>query len=137
MLEPLGATVMRAGGGAVACSERLGRLRHTGTELLELNRESVSCDLWDLEAAAAAGPAGETKKVVRTREGGLTDPAAEALEQRDLATALGSDQRMPIAAPGLMLPRCGHAGSMRYGLTIALIVAVGIGAGRLVWPPAA
>jgi hypothetical protein len=28
----------------------------------------------------AAAPEGDAKKVVRTREGGLTDPAAEALE---------------------------------------------------------
>ncbi len=37
--------------------------------------------------------------VVRTREGGLTNPAAEALERRDLATALKSPQRVRIAGP--------------------------------------
>jgi YidC/Oxa1 family membrane protein insertase len=51
------------------------------------------------QRAPAAAPAGEPAKVVRTREGGLTDPAAEALEQRDLATALTSGQRTAIKAP--------------------------------------
>lgn len=37
----------------------------------------------------------------RTREGGLTDPAAQANERRDLATALRSPQRVAIAAPEL------------------------------------
>jgi YidC/Oxa1 family membrane protein insertase len=50
-------------------------------------------------AIAAAAPAGEPAKVKRTREGGLTDPAAEALERRDLATVLKSPQRVRIAAP--------------------------------------
>jgi YidC/Oxa1 family membrane protein insertase len=48
---------------------------------------------------AAAKPAADGKKVVRTREGGLTDPAAEALEARDLKTALASPQRVRIDAP--------------------------------------
>ena len=48
-------------------------------------------------AAAAQDPDGA--KVVRTREGGLTDPAAEALEKRDLATVLKSPQRVRIDAP--------------------------------------
>ena len=50
-------------------------------------------------AATADAPAEEPAKVKRTREGGLTDPAAAALEKRDLATALTSGQRVPIAAP--------------------------------------
>ena len=54
-----------------------------------------------VEGTTAAAPAGDTKKVVRSREGGLTDPAAEALEKRDLATVLKSPQRVAIAAPEL------------------------------------
>ena len=50
-------------------------------------------------ATTAAAPGDEPAKVKRTREGGLTDPAAAALEKRDLATALTSGQRVPIAAP--------------------------------------
>jgi YidC/Oxa1 family membrane protein insertase len=50
---------------------------------------------------AAAAPAGDTKKVTRTREGGLTDAAAVALEKRDLATTLASPQRVRIDAPEL------------------------------------
>jgi len=42
-----------------------------------------------------------TAKTKPTREGGLTDPAAIALEKRDLATALRSPQRVRIAAPEL------------------------------------
>ncbi len=53
------------------------------------------------EVAAAAKPAESGKKVVRTREGGLTDPAAEALEARDLKTALASPQRVRIDAPAI------------------------------------
>jgi YidC/Oxa1 family membrane protein insertase len=52
-----------------------------------------------VEATTAAADDGDAKKVVRTREGGLTDPAAEALEKRDLATVLKSPQRVAIAAP--------------------------------------
>ncbi len=47
----------------------------------------------------AVAASSDTKKVRRTREGGLTDPASEALEQRDLVTALASPQRVRIAAP--------------------------------------
>ena len=54
-----------------------------------------------VEATTAATAEGDTKKVVRTREGGLTDPAAEELEKRDLATVLKSPQRVAIAAPEL------------------------------------
>ncbi|WP_126177045.1 membrane protein insertase YidC [Tsuneonella rigui] len=54
-----------------------------------------------VEATTAAAADGDAKKVVRTREGGLTDPAAEALEKRDLATVLKSPQRVAIAAPEL------------------------------------
>ena len=36
-----------------------------------------------------------------TREGGLTDAADQALEAKDLATALNPATRVPIAAPGL------------------------------------
>ncbi len=36
-----------------------------------------------------------------TREGGLTSPADQALEARDVATALNSGGRVPVAAPGL------------------------------------
>ena len=49
--------------------------------------------------AEPGAPAADTAKVRHTREGGLTDPAAEALEQRDLATVLKSPQRVAIAAP--------------------------------------
>ena len=51
------------------------------------------------EAAAAAGADSAAPKP--TREGGLTDPAAIALERRDLASALNSPQRVAIAAPKL------------------------------------
>ena len=54
-----------------------------------------------VEATTTAAADGDAKKVVRTREGGLTDPAAEALEKRDLATVLKSPQRVAIAAPEL------------------------------------
>ncbi|MBD3728780.1 MAG: membrane protein insertase YidC [Sphingomonadales bacterium] len=46
----------------------------------------------------AASPADE-KQVKRTREGGLTDPDAVALEQADLKTDLASTDRVKIAAP--------------------------------------
>ncbi|GGD87250.1 membrane protein insertase YidC [Tsuneonella deserti] len=52
-----------------------------------------------VETSAAPAPGDEPAKIKRTREGGLTDPAAEALEQRDLATVLKSPQRVRIAAP--------------------------------------
>ena len=48
--------------------------------------------------AAAPDPAASGKP---TREGGLTSPADQALEARDLATALNPAGRVPIAAPGL------------------------------------
>ena len=48
------------------------------------------------ERASAAANSGQP---VRTREGGLTDPGAAATERRDLATALASGRRVPIAAP--------------------------------------
>ena len=47
-------------------------------------------------AANAGDPAAPPKA---TREGGLTDPAAIALERRDLDTALASPQRVRIDAP--------------------------------------
>jgi YidC/Oxa1 family membrane protein insertase len=49
-------------------------------------------------AAPAASSSGSAK---RTREGGLTDPADVALEQKDLASELRAPTRVPIAAPGL------------------------------------
>ncbi len=51
-------------------------------------------------AAPGAGPqASATGKP--TREGGLTDAADQALEAKDLTTALNPATRVPIAAPGL------------------------------------
>ncbi|WP_057884307.1 membrane protein insertase YidC [Tsuneonella troitsensis] len=49
------------------------------------------------EAATTAATPGAAAPA--TREGGLTDPAAVALEKRDLATALRSPQRVRIDAP--------------------------------------
>ncbi|MFN6934583.1 MAG: membrane protein insertase YidC [Tsuneonella sp.] len=49
-------------------------------------------------ATADASTAG-TATSPATREGGLSDPAAVALEKRDLATALKSPQRVRISAP--------------------------------------
>ena len=52
-----------------------------------------------VEASQASGtPAGQAK---HTREGGLTDAADIAEEERDLATALKSPARVRITAPGL------------------------------------
>ncbi|MGX7953363.1 membrane protein insertase YidC [Tsuneonella sp. HG249] len=51
------------------------------------------------QATASAAAPGETAAATPTREGGLTDPAAIALERRDLASALQSPQRVRIAAP--------------------------------------
>ena len=51
--------------------------------------------------AAAAAPASDADAPARTREGGLADPAAQALEKRDLATALKSPQRVRIDAPAI------------------------------------
>ncbi|ANY18552.1 Membrane protein insertase YidC [Tsuneonella dongtanensis] len=48
--------------------------------------------------AAAPAPSASSAP---TREGGLTDPAAVALEKRDLATALKSPQRVRIDAPAV------------------------------------
>lgn len=47
---------------------------------------------------ASGSSAGQVK---RTREGGLTDAADIAEEERDLATELKAPARVPIAAPGL------------------------------------
>jgi len=49
-------------------------------------------------AQTTTAPAAKTKP---TREGGLTDPADQALEIKDLKTALSAPGRVPIAAPGL------------------------------------
>ena len=48
--------------------------------------------------ATSGSTAGATKP---TREGGLRDAAEVALEAKDLKTALGHGDRVPIAAPGL------------------------------------
>ena len=53
---------------------------------------------------AAGAPAAAPQAAVSgkpTREGGLTTPAEQALEQKDLASALNPATRVPIAAPGL------------------------------------
>ncbi|WP_120717296.1 membrane protein insertase YidC [Tsuneonella amylolytica] len=52
-------------------------------------------------ATAPVATTADGKKVVRTREGGLTDPAMVALEKRDLATVLKSPERVRIDAPEL------------------------------------
>ena len=54
-------------------------------------------------AAAANGiPAPQASATGKpTREGGLTNPADQALEAKDLVTALNPATRVPIAAPGL------------------------------------
>ena len=49
-------------------------------------------------AAPGADPAQAAKP---TREGGLMNPADQALEARDLASALNPAGRVPVAAPGL------------------------------------
>lgn len=51
--------------------------------------------------ATSTTAAGSPTAAPRTREGGLSDPAAAALERRDLATALTSPQRVRIDAPEL------------------------------------
>ncbi len=51
-------------------------------------------------AAASASPAPEAS-AKPTREGGLTSAADQALEARDLQTALNPATRVPIQAPGL------------------------------------
>ncbi len=57
------------------------------------------------EAVRAEGPAdaatADAGKVAPTREGGLSDPTAIALEKRDLETALKSSERVRIDAPEL------------------------------------
>ncbi|MDE2412233.1 MAG: membrane protein insertase YidC, partial [Sphingomonadales bacterium] len=53
-------------------------------------------------AAASNAPAPEaTASAKPTREGGLTNAADQALEAKDLQTALNPAGRIPIAAPGL------------------------------------
>ena len=59
----------------------------------EANKPKVSAT-----QAAAPDPAASGKP---TREGGLSNPADQALEARDLATALNPASRVAIAAPGL------------------------------------
>ncbi len=52
--------------------------------------------------AAASAPAPQASASAKpTREGGLTDAADQALEAKDLTTALNPATRVPIAAPGL------------------------------------
>lgn len=52
--------------------------------------------------AAASAPAPQASSSAKpTREGGLTDAADQALEAKDLTTALNPATRVPIAAPGL------------------------------------
>ena len=52
--------------------------------------------------AAGAAPAPQASASGKpTREGGLTDAADQALEAKDLTTALNPATRVPIAAPGL------------------------------------
>ncbi|MGI9376765.1 membrane protein insertase YidC [Altererythrobacter sp. FM1] len=52
----------------------------------------------DGKAASSATPA-DDKSIKHTREGGLTDPAQQALEARDLKAALADPNRVKIAAP--------------------------------------
>ncbi len=53
-------------------------------------------------AASSAAPAPQASASAKpTREGGLIDAADQALEAKDLATALNPATRVPIAAPGL------------------------------------
>ncbi len=53
-------------------------------------------------AASSTAPAPQASASAKpTREGGLTDAADQALEAKDLATALNPATRVPIAAPGL------------------------------------
>ncbi len=53
-------------------------------------------------AASSAAPAPQASASAKpTREGGLTDVADQALEAKDLATALNPATRVPIVAPGL------------------------------------
>ena len=52
--------------------------------------------------AVGAAPAPQASSSAKpTREGGLTDAADQALEAKDLTTALNPATRVPIAAPGL------------------------------------
>lgn len=53
------------------------------------------------QTVAAGGAEEATKPTKPTREGGLRDAGAVALEQQDLKTALASGQRIAIAAPGV------------------------------------
>ncbi|WP_254912915.1 membrane protein insertase YidC [Novosphingobium sp. B 225] len=55
-------------------------------------------------ASASASPAagaGASAAPTHSRDGGLTSPADQALETKDLKTALASGARVPIQAPGL------------------------------------
>lgn len=53
------------------------------------------------QTVAAGGAEEATKPTKPTREGGLRDAGAVALEQQDLKTALAGNQRVAIAAPGV------------------------------------
>ena len=52
-------------------------------------------------SSAAPAPAASGPAATRTREGGLTSAAEQALEAKDLKTALNPAVRVAIAAPGL------------------------------------
>lgn len=52
-------------------------------------------------SSAAPAPADTGSAAKPTREGGLTSPADQALEAKDLKAALNPATRLPIAAPGL------------------------------------
>ena len=52
-------------------------------------------------SSAAPAPAASSSAAKPTREGGLTNPADQALEAKDLKTALNPATRVAIAAPGL------------------------------------
>ncbi|MEO6092041.1 MAG: membrane protein insertase YidC [Novosphingobium sp.] len=55
----------------------------------------------DAPRPQASAPATAPSSTKPTREGGLSDPAAIALEARDLASELKGPARVPVAAPGL------------------------------------
>lgn len=52
-------------------------------------------------SSAAPAPAGSGSAAKPTREGGLTSAADQALEAKDLKSALNPASRLPIVAPGL------------------------------------
>ena len=52
-------------------------------------------------SSAAPAPAASSSAAKPTREGGLTNPADQALEAKDLKAALNPATRVAIAAPGL------------------------------------